>query len=50
MEIIDGNNQPWNLDFAAQKQTTVAKINSKKEIVKSKYGCDARKKLCGSGG
>lgn len=50
MEIIDGNDEQWDVDFVARKQTTIEKIQSKKEIVKSKYGCDARKKLCGSGG
>lgn len=50
MEIIDENDDQWDVDFVARKEIKTVKIQSKKEMVKSKYGCDARKKLCGSGG
>ncbi len=50
VHIIDGDFTPWEIDFAYFKLPKNIDIGRKQEIVKSKLGCDARRKLGGGGG
>ena len=45
LNIIDGNEELWEIDFNYTKLPKDDVIKSKKEIVKGKLGCDARNKL-----